>query len=160
MCSFYNALTAKNLLLALCSWSSYNLWGSVSFISKTEVAEGLDRLIHMQYSERCSAGITVLINTAAGTGCPTTRQSSALQRGMELCIRGRRQVSDPFKFLRPCSWSSDALCVLFLPPPTPTLESLYFPLSAFSQFSDFRWRREKMACDLASFNRRANKKGR
>lgn len=102
-------------------------------------------------------GVTVLIKTAV-QGALVHAALRALQSGTQLYIRVTRQVSDPFTFLRPCSGSSDTLCLLFLPPPTPTLESLYFPLSAFFQFSDFRWRREKMACDLAGFNRRANKR--
>lgn len=100
------------------------------------------------------------VGTVLARGCTGASGHAALQGTPELHVRRRGQFPDPSAFLRPWSGSSDSLCLLFLPPPTPVLQFFCFPLSALSKFSDFRWKREKMACDLAGFNRRANKEGR
>lgn len=100
---------------------------------------------------------SLLIMSSTGPFPRFTLLLRARESGPELCICVRSWFSGPPTFLRPWSGSSDTLCLLLLLPlPNPHSQALPFSF----QFSDFRWKREKMACDLAGFNRRANKRGR
>jgi hypothetical protein len=143
------------------------LCASASSSTEREAAVGLGALVQVTLPQRHLCGQSVILNNVQ-PGAPSSvldavEGSPKADPELRICVRS--WVSGPPTFLRCWSGPSDTLCLLFLPLLTPTLRSLNSPLSAppspFSfQFSDFRWKREKMACDLSAFNRRANKKGR
>lgn len=114
--------------------------GFPTFIMK--VIEGLDGLLVMLSSPWCWYNTWSLLSCLGcpGLSCspsptPPPDPPSAPQNGAECCVHVQRQVSGPSAFLSSWAGSSDILCLLFLPPPTPALSSLFIPpYQAFSNF--------------------------